>query len=105
MILLLLTLACTGTITDTGTDTDIVGDQAAGATLFSACAGCHGTDGIGGDDIGGTPSADLTAKVPALTDTELANIIESGFGSAMPSQYTDAQDVADVVAYLRATFP
>lgn len=29
----------------------------------------------------------------------------NGFGTAMPSQYTDPQDVADVIAYLRVTFP
>ena len=91
--------------TDADTDADVTGDAARGETLFSSCAGCHGADGTGGFDIGGTLSADLTVRVPALTDEELSNIIKDGYGTAMPSQYTDAQDIADVIAYLRVTFP
>ncbi len=110
MFLLILALGCSGTDSgdDTagdGTGTDITGDPAIGETLFAACAGCHGADGTGGIDIGGTPSADLTVKVPSLTDDELADRIMNGFGTAMPAQYTDSQDVADVIAHLRLTFP
>ena len=101
MLHTLLFLACAGG----KTDSSVTGDAANGETLFGNCAGCHGADGTGGIDIGGTPSADLTAKVPALTDAELEDRIMNGFGTAMPSQYTDAQDVADVIAYLRETFP
>ena len=119
MLTLLLAFACSGgskdsgatdTSTDSGTTgttgTTVVGDAANGGTLFGgSCAGCHGPDGTGGIDIGGTLSADLTVKVPSLTDEELGDLIMNGFNTAMPPQYTDAQDVADVIAYLRATFP
>ena len=104
-MLLLLALAC-GNKDQTADDTGaITGDPANGETLFANCAGCHGATGEGGIDIGGTPSADLTVRVPAMTDAELEGVIADGFGSAMPSQYTDEQDIADVVAYLRQTFP
>lgn len=43
--------------------------------------------------------------MPAKSDAELADITENGFGTAMPAQYTEPQDVADVIAYLRMTFP
>ena len=106
MLFLLLAVGCSGGKTD-GDDTagSVVGDADSGEALFSSCAGCHGADGTGGTDIGGTPSADLTVRVPAKTDAELEDTIINGFGSAMPGQYTEAQDVADVIAYLRVTFP
>lgn len=108
MLLLLLALGCSDKGGDTSggdTNTGITGDATNGATLFDGkCAGCHNADGSGGNDIGGTPSADLTVRVPALTDAELETTISEGFGTAMGSQYTDAQDIADVIAYLRATF-
>lgn len=90
----------------TSDTSDVVGDSATGSELYSAtCAGCHGADGVGGLDVGGTPSANLTERVPALDDEALTNAISAGVGTAMPSQYTDTQDIADVIAYLRATFP
>lgn len=114
MLHLLLVLGCAGETTDSAdtadtagdTAADVVGDATVGAGHFTdTCAGCHGADGTGGIDIGGTPSADLTARVPALTDAELEDRITNGFNTAMPAQFNDAQDVADVIAYLRATFP
>ncbi len=110
MLHLLLVLGCAVETTDTAdtadTAADVVGDETAGQANFDAtCSGCHNADGTGGVDIGGTPSADLTARVPALTDADLEDRIMNGFNTAMPSQFTDEQDVADVIAYLRATFP
>ena len=99
-----LLAACGDKDDDTGSTGAVTGDATSGEALFSSCAGCHGADGTGGIDIGGTPSADLTARVPALSDADLEDVIMNGFNTAMPAQYTDAQDVADVVAYLRATF-
>lgn len=110
-LMLTLLVACAGgddtdmTDTDTDTSAEIVGDAANGATLFESCTGCHGADGSGGIDIGGTASANLTTRVPAMTDADLEAAISGGVGTAMPSQYTDAQDIADVIAHLRATFP
>jgi mono/diheme cytochrome c family protein len=115
MLVLFLALGCSspsdketgGDTSATGDDTSaaVTGDAANGEALFSSCAGCHNADGSGGVDIGGTPSADLRVRVPALSDSELSDRIMNGFGTAMPAQYSDAQDVADVIAYLRATFP
>lgn len=109
MLHLLFTLGCTaGTDEDSGskadTGTEVVGDATNGETLYASCAGCHNADGSGGVDIGGTPSADHRVVVPAMTDAELEDAIKNGVGTAMPPQYSDAQDVADVIAYLRATF-
>jgi cytochrome c2 len=113
MLYLMFAIACTGpkesatesTPADDSNNNGIVGDATNGQTLFNSCAGCHGADGTGGIDIGGTPSSDLTARVPALSDGDLEDRIMNGFNTAMPSQYTDPQDVADVIAYLRVTFP
>ena len=106
MLHLLLVLGCAGETTDTADTAGVVGDATVGAGHFTdTCAGCHGDDGTGGIDIGGTASADLTARVPALSDADLEDRIMNGFNTAMPAQFTDAQDVADVVAYLRETFP
>ncbi len=105
MLVFLLAMGCSGGEPDTGTEgEEVVGDATAGAALYDSCAGCHGDDGTLGTNISGTPSSDLTARVPAMTDAELAAQIEDG-GSAMPSQYSDAQDIADVIGYLRETFP
>lgn len=104
MLLILMTIACSaGDKGDTGTV--VVGDAASGAALYSAtCAGCHGEDGMLGIDIGGTPSADLSVRVPAMEDDAIRDQIQNG-GSAMPAQYSDPQDIEDVLAHLRATFP
>lgn len=107
MLHLLLVLGCAVETTDTAdTAAAVVGDADAGGVLYGeTCAGCHNADGSGGVDIGGTLSADHRVRVPALTDDELDDIIRNGFGTAMPGQYSDDQDVADVIAYLRVTFP
>lgn len=102
MFIIALT-ACSGGDKESGEDA-LVGDSASGATLYAAaCEGCHGADGTLGTDIGGTASADLSVRVPAMEDDDIADQIENG-GSAMPAQYDDPQDIADVIAYLRATF-
>jgi mono/diheme cytochrome c family protein len=108
MWMMLWMVACTGPA-DSGKTDDSTGgtggDPVNGEALFGSCAGCHGADGTGGIDIGGTPSTDLTQSVPTKTDTELEDIIKNGYGTAMPAQYSDAQDIADLIAYMRQTFP
>lgn len=93
---------------DTGADageTGVEGDAVRGEMLYTqSCANCHGADGMGGIDIGGTLSADLTFEIGDLTDEELANVIKNGQGTAMPPQLQDEQDIADVIAYMHATF-
>jgi cytochrome c553 len=94
----------TGSEGEGGTDTGIIeGDAARGEELFAACAGCHGPDGAGGIDIGGTLSSDLRDEIPEMTEAELADVIENG-DDAMPPVYDDPQDIADVIAYLLETF-
>ena len=106
MLVLLTLFACAPESDDSADTSDGGGDAVAGAELFGGtCKNCHGADGTGGVDISGTHSADLTVRAPALSDAELADRIENGFGTAMPSQFTDPADVADVIAYLRDTFP
>ena len=81
-----------------GADVTDGGDTTAGAAIFSSiCAECHGADGASGS------GADLTVRVPALTDEEITTVVLNGQGY-MPAQDLDPTQVADVVAYLRATF-
>jgi mono/diheme cytochrome c family protein len=108
LVLLLALFGCnedTGAEAEGGTEGGIVGDAARGEDLYTTCAACHGADGSGGIDFNGTLSSDLREEVPNMTDTELAEILENGEGPAMPPQYDDPQDIADVIAYLREAFP
>jgi mono/diheme cytochrome c family protein len=107
LLLVLALFGCTndpGAEAEGGTEGGIVGDAAHGEDLYAGCAACHGPDGAGGIDINGTLSADLREEIPEMTDAELENVIENGDGPAMPPQYDDPQDIADVMAYLRETF-
>lgn len=81
------------------------GDATAGAEVYSGtCEGCHGPDGTLGVEIGGEASADLTVEVPEQTDAQLTDIISNGYGT-MPAQSLSETEIADCIAYLRATFP
>lgn len=106
MFLVLSLLACDG-----GGDKDSgAGDTAthehfdAAAKFDESCGGCHGADGTGGIDIGGTPSANLTERVPAMTDEEIATVVTDGKGN-MPAQLATDDEVEHMIEYLRATFP
>jgi mono/diheme cytochrome c family protein len=97
---------------DTGTDSGgdsgaseidailaLTGDATAGATTFgNVCAGCHGADGASGY------AANLVAEIPEKDDAFIVNIIINGDGGGMPAQDLSDQEVADVLAYCRATF-
>lgn len=76
-------------------------DEAAGATVFgSTCGsgGCHGADGSSG------PAPSLAAKVPDYGDAGLTCALLTGPGG-MPSQASlSDQELADVLAYVGATF-
>lgn len=75
--------------------------QQPGAPIFAVnCAGCHGTDGRGGEHA---PNIATAPEVQHLVDRELAGIIRYGIpGAGMPAFSTlKHQEVADVVAYLR----
>jgi mono/diheme cytochrome c family protein len=76
-------------------------DDAAGAGTFANYCGssaCHGTNGDSG------PAPNLSREVGERDDTELLCLILNGSGG-MPAQegLTD-QQLADLLAYARATF-
>lgn len=97
-------IGCTDKGDDTGAGDDgggaaLVGDAANGATIYaSTCASCHGVDGSGG-----AAGPSLVSYVPGASDADLTDIVDNGKGS-MPDMGLSAQEVADVVAYLRETF-
>ena len=78
------------------------------------CMGCHGANGEGGietvtyDAMGnplpGVLTADLTERVPLLTDERILEVLHDGQG-AMPGQFGDDDETAlDVLAYLRSNY-
>src|SRR5712671_6538175 len=71
-------------------------------TFVSACAGCHGTDGNGGE-LG--PA--ITTRVPARTDADLASLFRQGLpASGMPAfPNVTAEEAADLIRYLRTLRP
>jgi len=74
-----------------------------GRQIFvSRCAGCHGTDGNGGE-LG--PA--ITTRVPARTDADLASVLANGLtSSGMPAFPNLAkEETADVIRYLRTLRP
>jgi len=84
------------------------GDATAGATVFDTCglSNCHGPDGTASI----SNARDLTTHVPTATDAQIIKTVIDGSitgAAVMPpygGQFSD-QEIADVVAYLRATFP
>jgi mono/diheme cytochrome c family protein len=98
LILALSSMGCPSKETVT-TDSGGGGEAPDGTALFSRkCAGCHGPSG---DGVGSSPS--LVERVPELSDTELADIIESGTGTMLAPDLTN--DEADAVfLYVRETF-
>ena len=113
--LLAFTLAFTAACGDKDTATDsgggdsgasevdailaLTGDATAGATTFSnTCAACHGADGASGY------AANLVEEIPSKDDAFIVNIIINGDGGGMPAQDLSDQEVADVLAHVRATF-
>ncbi len=103
--LLWLTMACgdaTGTPTGTdGTTTDAPPASRDGATVYSdECSICHGDDGAG--SVG--PS--LIDEIRTKTDDEIEDIVREGRSGMPPLDDEDITDeeLADLIAYLRATF-
>jgi cytochrome c oxidase cbb3-type subunit 3 len=76
-------------------------NPAAGAQTFSRnCAGCHGSDGRGGERA---PDIATNRVVTARAVTDLEAVVKDGVpGKGMPAfAYLGEQGVSDVVAYLR----
>lgn len=83
------------------------GDPSAGEEVFQMTCGsgdCHNATGLG---------PDLDSYVDSASDGSIATIVfngisggcNSGFCPGMPSQDLEAQEFADVLAYLRVTYP
>jgi len=87
-------------------------DAKKGEAIYSqSCAACHGSDGKGA--LPGVPDFNAKKGVLSSTDTVLAGRITSGYqskGSAMGmpakggNSSLTAQDISDVIAYLRKRF-
>jgi alcohol dehydrogenase (cytochrome c) len=79
-----------------------VQDTNAGRQTFVArCAGCHGTEGAGGE-LG----PNIVAHIPARTDQELADVIHDGFPAAgMPAFPGLSAQTPDLIRFLRTLRP
>lgn len=78
----------------------LTGDTTAGETSYtSLCASCHEADGMGGDAY-----PDLTAFVAAESEGELVEAMLEGPGSMPVFDNQDDQVLADITAYVFATF-
>ncbi|MEG9437574.1 c-type cytochrome [Edaphobacter sp. HDX4] len=76
-------------------------DAQAGSRIFSTnCAGCHGSDGRGGERA---PNIATARNVSGLKDADLVNFVHNGIpGAGMPSfSFLGDRGISDVVAYLR----
>ncbi len=98
----LLLLACAAHIDPAQIDSvlALTGDADAGNQVYKDnCADCHDDDGRG------QKSAILPDLIPANTDDDIVENILAG-PSIMPNfvNHLEDQQVADVFAYLRATF-
>jgi putative heme-binding domain-containing protein len=71
-----------------------------GKTFATNCAGCHGSDGRGGERA---PNIATARNVTSLTDAELSNFVRNGVtGSGMPAfGFLGDSGIRDVVAFLR----
>jgi len=93
--------ACEGTdrdISDEDTHSDTDTEVDPGEEAYSGnCTGCHGADGISGY------ATDLPDVVPDLSESDLDDIITNGTGT-MPAISMTADEQADVISYVIATF-
>jgi alcohol dehydrogenase (cytochrome c) len=71
-------------------------------TFVTRCAGCHGTEGNGGE-LG----PDIAVRVHARTDEELASVIHDGLTSAGMPAFANitGRDQTDLVRFLRTLKP
>lgn len=93
MVLFVLLMACSG-------GPPVVGNAADGETVYTSnCVVCHGADGSG--VIEG--ASDLPVEVPTMEDAEIETLVLEG-RDAMPAYDFDEQEMADLLAYLRAAF-
>lgn len=73
---------------------------AAEATFKAKCAGCHGTDGKGKEAM---KTRDLaSADVQKQSDADLSAIITNGKGKMPPYKTMSADQVKDMVTFIRS---
>jgi mono/diheme cytochrome c family protein len=73
---------------------------AAEATFKAKCAGCHGVDGKGKEAM---KTRDLSsADVQKQSDADLSGIIVNGKGKMPPYKTMSADQVKDMVAFIRS---
>ena len=81
---------------------ELLGDAETGEANYGSSCGIGSCHGPMGND-GTAPS--LVTAVPAHSDVELARTIRFGEGDMPAISTFTAQDIADVMAYLRKSFP
>src|SRR5215831_1851020 len=76
--------------------------DAGGQVFVSRCAGCHGSDGNGGELGPG-----IATRVPLRSDADLTTLLRQGLpGAGMPSFSTlTERESADIVRFLRTLRP
>jgi mono/diheme cytochrome c family protein len=76
-------------------------DVAAGEATYKAkCAGCHGADGKGKEVM---KTRDLASPdVQKQSDADLSGIITNGKGKMPPYKSLSAEQVKDLVSYIRS---
>ena len=80
-----------------GTDGTDGGGGADGAAVYAGtCANCHGASGTDGP-------ADLTIRIPAMSDAEIETLVRNGRGY-MPAHDFTADEMSGLLSYLRDTF-
>ena len=102
MMRLAVAFAATLAATACGSDeTPVVGDATRGMTIYGAnnCATCHGADGKMNPP--GTTTPITSSLIQAKTDADLSNSIKNGKGTMPAVPSLSAQDLADLVAYVR----
>jgi cytochrome c551 len=93
LLLLGLLIGCGGK-DDTGLDEETTStetDLANGQSVFDGlCMGCHASNGT-----------DIVSESASLSDDQLEDIIVNGSGSMAAQSSLSADDVRDVIAYIR----
>ena len=76
----------------------LTGDSGSGASVYSGnCAACHGADGEGGT---GPAMSDAASG----SDEEIVETVLNGEGSMPSFSSLEDQEIADLLAYINATF-
>jgi len=83
------------------------GDAALGKDVFMKhCAICHGPNGDGNGPMAKayklTPAVLSSKPVQALSDAEIHTIILKGKGKMEPVKGVSAEDITNVIAYVRS---